>query len=81
MPGLGDGCEATWSCAVADELPPIVASRTAASHSLELASALQAASRLIHGYAIDATIDRSHELREGRPVVWILGRRVADQRH
>ena len=46
---------------------------------LEFASVLQAASRLIHGYAIDATIDRPNKLRERRPVVWILGRRVADQ--
>ena len=34
---------------------------------------------LVHGYAIDASVDRPHELREGRPVVGILGRRVADQ--
>ena len=64
-----------------NELPPMVASRTAASRSrrLELASVLQAASRLIHGYAIDAPVDRPHELRKRRPVVRILGRRVADQ--
>ena len=49
-----------------NELPPMVASRTAASRSrrLELASVLQAASRLIHGYAIDAPVDRPHELRK-----------------
>ncbi len=44
-----------------------------------LASVLQAASRLIHGYAIDATIDRPNKLRERRPIVWKLGGRVADQ--
>ena len=36
---------------------------------------------LVQSYAIDATIDRRHQLREGRPIVRILGRRVADQRH
>ena len=46
---------------------------------LEFASVLQAASRLIHGYAIDATIDRCNKLRERRPVRGIVGRRVADQ--
>ena len=35
---------------------------------------------LVQSCAIDAPVDRSQQLGKRRPVVWILGRRVADQR-
>ena len=62
--------------------------RQARTHGLLLLVSLQPLAQtcvkpahivLVHGYAIDASVDRPHELREGRPVVGILGRRVADQ--
>ena len=63
------------------ELPPIVASGTAASRTcrIELLVSYRPLADLIHGYAIDTTIDRPNKLRERRPIVWILGGRVADQ--
>ena len=39
----------------------------------------QTGSTLLQGCAVNATIDRPHELGERRPIFRILGRRVADQ--